>query len=392
MRRLSSICFVAGLVLCASAIAGAQRVNRPPVRRVPIEQPTALRQFYRGLRALERREQRQVRVLHYGDSNVAADLWTMVAREALQARFGNGGSGYLLPPGHGSWNRGPVRVASAVGWATRRRGFGRDFGPNDGRWGLAGVAVEPVGPAQPIRVRVPAGPRGRVFQLHVTSGRGRVPGAVELTVDRSNRHLVHTSFGDDAVIDPTPLSADPHVIQIRHARGRPRLLGMSVEHPSGVVYDVLGINGHRASAILHWDLDLLGEQIAARPADLVILSYGGNEALDPHLSLETYEQQTAEAVRRMRALVPRASCLLVGPLASYPQYAERMRAVTEIQRRLAARSGCGFWDSAALSGGAGTLPRWARYEGMVGGDHLHLGRAGYEMVGRAFVDALLRRY
>ena len=176
---------------------------------------------------------------------------------------------------------------------------------------------------------------------------------------------------------------------LRNRSGRPRVLGVSVEHASGVVYDVLGINGHRASAILHWDMDLLGSQLTARPADLLVLSYGGNEALDPMLTMETYETQTTEAVRRMRALMPGASCLLVGPLATYPQHQPRMSQVTTIQRRIAGQLGCGFWDSAATSGGPGTLRRWARFEGMVGGDHLHLGRVGYERVGTAFVDALL---
>ncbi len=374
-------------ILAWVGAAVAQHPVTPVVRPVPIEGAPALAHFHEALRALERGQGRQVRVLHYGDSNVAADLWTQVARDTLQRRFGDGGSGYLLPPGHGSWNRGPVRVSQAPGWATRRRGFARDFGPSDGRWGLAGVAIEPVGPTRPIRVHVPAGPAGRVFQLHLTEGPRGAEGAVQLTVGEASPRLIRASR--TAVVDATQLAPGEQTLSIRRVSGRPRLLGVSVEHPRGVVYDVLGINGHRASAILHWDLELLRAQLAARPADLLVLSYGGNEALDPQLSMATYEAQTTEAVRRMRALTPGASCLLVGPLATYPRHAERMRQVTRIQRQIAARAGCGFWDSAATSGGPGTLPAWARFEGMVGRDHLHLGRAGYTRVGEVFVAALL---
>src|SRR5690606_18325126 len=132
--------------------------------------------------------------------------------------------------------------------------------------------------------------------------------------------------------------------RIRGVRGVPRLLGVVVERRSGVVYDVLGINGHRASAILGWDEALLRAQLAHRRPDLVVLSYGGNEALDPDLPIATYEERARRAVARMRALTPGASCLLVGPLATYAEHAPRMRAVTEIQRRIASELGCAFWD------------------------------------------------
>ena len=168
------------------------------------------------------------------------------------------------------------------------------------------------------------------------------------------------------------------------------MLGVVVEATRGVVYDVLGINGHRASAINHWDTALWRAQLAQREPDLVVLSYGGNEALDPHLSMRVYEAQTRRAVATVRGLAAEASCLIVGPVASVERYAPRMRAVAEIQRRIAAELACGFWDASQTSGGPGTLRRWIRHPGMVGGDRLHLGPQGYTLVGREFVEALLR--
>lgn len=384
-RRLAAP--LAILALAALAPPGAAQV--PLIHAVEVERPEALAHFGEALRGLDAAPDRRVRVLHWGDSNVAADLWTAVTRDALQARYGHGGSGYLLPRTVGSWHRGPVRLTTDGGWAARRRGFARDFGPSDGRWGLAGVAVEPIAPGATLIAEVPAAGAERDLELHLL-GRPRA-GRLELRVDEGPWEPI-TLYREapELVVARRRLDGDAHRVRLRHAGGVPRVLGLVVERRAGVVYDVLGINGHRASAILSWDAALLRAQMEHRAPDLVVLSYGGNEALDRNLALATYEAQTDAAIGTIRSLAPGASCLLVGPLATFPEHAARMSAVTSIQRGLAARHGCAFWDSAQTSGGPGTLARWARVPGMVGRDHLHLGRAGYEEVGRGFVAALLR--
>lgn len=382
-RALAALAVTA---LAASALA--QPPREPIVREVAIEQPTALRGFAEALAGLARDPSRRVRVFHYGDSNVAADLWTAVAREELSRRYGDGGPGYLLPPGVGSHHRGAVSIEAEGPWESRRRGFVREFGPTDGLWGLAGVAAEARGPGARIVLEIPDAGVPHDLEVHLLA-RPR-PGAVEVRVDDGAPVRVDAQQERPGlVLRRFELAVGAHRVRIRHAAGAPRLLGVVVERRRGVVYDVLGINGHRASAILSWDEALLRAQLRHRRPDLVVLSYGGNEALDPELPIDTYEERTRRAVQRIRALVPEASCLLVGPLATFPEHAPRMRAVTEAQRRLAPELGCAFWDASRTSGGHGTLGRWARHPGMVSRDRLHLGRAGYERVGRAFVTALL---
>ena len=381
---------ISALLLAASlSPASAQVPAEPVVHRVDVENASALGHFHEALGRLARDPSRRVRVIHWGDSNVAADLWTAVTRDTLQSRYGHGGSGYLMPRSHGSWHRGPVRLSTDGGWAIRRRGFQRDFGPHDGLWGIAGVAMEPARPGATLIAEVPAAGVSRTMELHML-GRPR-PGRLDVRVDDGPWQSVSARRASRGlVVHRQRLDGSAHRVRVRHAAGVPRVLGLVVERDSGVVYDVLGINGHRASARLTWNEALLRAQLTTRAPDLVVLSYGGNEALDPNLSLDAYEEQTRDAIARTRALAPGASCLLVGPLATFERYAPRMGAVTEAQRRLARSTGCGFWDSSRTSGGPGTLRRWARFPGMVGSDRLHLGRTGYERVGRGFVEALLR--
>jgi lysophospholipase L1-like esterase len=187
------------------------------------------------------------------------------------------------------------------------------------------------------------------------------------------------------------LGAGEHTVHLRVQDGRPvRLLGVVVENAgSGVVYDVLGINGHRASAILEWDEALLRAQLARRTPDLVILSYGGNEALDPQLGMDRYERKLEQAVARIRSLAPSATLLLVGPLPMCPER-PRVAQVAAVQRRVAQRAAAAYWDASRLAGNGASLCSWRHQQpALISGDGLHLSKHGYTLVGQTFTKSLL---
>ncbi|MFO8073640.1 MAG: GDSL-type esterase/lipase family protein [Polyangia bacterium] len=362
------------------------------VRSVPVENAGALDRFHEALHGLAAGSERRVRVLHFGDSNVAADLWTGEVRRALQERFGDGGPGYLLPRPHGSWHSGSTSADCGRAFNTRRLGFAKGFGPPDGLWGLAGVAMEGAGPEAWFEIEVPE-IRGGVFELHAL---GRpCGGAVDVSIDGMPPLRVDVRRDEIGLVRSRwRLDEGAHGIRGRVVGGRRvRILGFAVERDrSGVVYDTLGINGHRAAAINLWDEGLLAEQLVSRRPDLVVLSYGGNEALSPRLSLPKYERDLRRAVSKMRRLTFGASCLLVGPVSMCPERRKVAR-VVEVQRRVAHEMGCGFWDSRAVSGGPGSLCRWiASRRDLVSGDHLHLRKKGYVLVAREFTRALLAGY
>jgi lysophospholipase L1-like esterase len=172
-------------------------------------------------------------------------------------------------------------------------------------------------------------------------------------------------------------------------------LGVAVEHDNpGVVYDVLGINGHRVTAFNLWNEQLLAAQLRHRPADLVILSYGGNEALArPHkLPLPQYQRELDQALEVVERLTPNASHLLVGPSSLCPPR-PRLDRVAEIMGRAAQAKGYAFWDLRQVTGGPGSLCSWRRaHPGWVAPDGIHFRLNGYQEIGRLFLEALLADY
>lgn len=382
---------LAALPTPARAEQGLPRKSRAiTVRHVPVENDKALLGFRKALIDLAQGRRKTVRVYHFGDSNVAADMWTGYVRHTLQERYGDGGPGYLLPTPHGSYHTGPVRMKVGPAFVTRRHGFAKMFGPRDGLWGLMGVAMEGMGAGAWFSARTPNYPEGAALSLHLL---GQNPGGrVAMVIDREQPDYVDTSHSAHGLIRQTwPLSPGAHSIKAQVMSPRPvRVLGMVIErNQPGVVYDTLGINGHRVTAINLWNTDLLEAQFRARPPDLVVLSYGGNEGLSKSLRLDEYEGKMRKAIVTIRRLAPRASVLLVGPVAMCPQR-PKVTKVATIQRRVAPEYGAGFWDSRQVSGGPGSLCHWiARDRSLVSHDRLHLRKRGYEIIAHEFTRALL---
>lgn len=373
--------------------AALRKRHQVEVHQVDMVNGKALAPFHRALGELAAGKRRRVRVYHFGDSNVAADLWTGYVRRALQARFGDGGPGYLLPPPHGSWHTGDIKVRAGPGFSTRRHGFAKRFGPCDGFWGLAGAAMEGGGAGAWFEARLPNYPEGSTFEVHAV---GQPPGGrIAVVIDRRDPDLFDTTHDSPGLVRQIwPLTPGSHIIKGQVISPRPvRVLGMVVERRQpGVVYDTLGINGHRVTAIDLWNVPLLAQQFRQRPPDLIVLSYGGNEGLSKSLNLSDYETKMRRVIVTIRRLAPRAAVVLVGPVAMCPARV-KVTKVVEIQRRVAPEYGAAFWDSRQVSGGRGSLCQWIRADRtLVSHDHLHLRKRGYELVAAEFTRALLKGY
>lgn len=344
----------------------------------------------------------QVRIVVYGASHVASDLWTYTVRQALQLRFGDAGHGFILPvkPWRGYRHVGYEPEGDWRAWRTLRVRTGHLVVD---RYGLAGVSVESAQAgargAISTPTDTPVGTSASRFELWFL----RQPGG-----GRFEAWIDGTLVGIESTDAPAPQAGyatyvvpdGPHRFEVRvHGDGPVRLFGLVVERDEpGVVLDTLGINGARLAIQLHWDEPLWREHLQRRRPDLVVLAYGTNEAGDDDVPVERYEAEVHEAVARVRRAVPEASCVLVGP-TDRPYYDRRRRLATDrprtrivadVMRRAAFAHGCGFFDVQAFMGGPMSMVAWVAADPpLASPDHVHLTAAGYERLGRALLDALL---
>jgi len=343
------------------------------------------------------------RILFYGASHVASDIFTGRVRESLQARFGDAGAGFVMPARPWPhYRHALIEHVESTGWHAPRV---RARHPVAGRFGLAGVALEAgerVATAK-LRTRAAGSTTGNASHCELMYMKQPDGGRVRIVLDGQPVATFSTA-GDDAqpAYFPFVTGDGPHEIEITtFADGPVTIFGLTLERDhAGVILDTVGIPGARARYHLLWDDALYREHVTHRAPDLVVLAYGTNEAGDKDVPIEDYESELRDVVGRLKTTSPGASCLLIGP-SDRPErlsdgtYAARDRVpqIVEAQRRTARAMGCGFFDLVAFMGGTLSMVRWAAAVPAYGApDHVHYTRRGYEALGDTLFGALVAGY
>ncbi|HEX3880113.1 MAG TPA: GDSL-type esterase/lipase family protein [Bryobacteraceae bacterium] len=358
--------------------------------------------FYAALARTERREPGAItRVSHYGDSPTTADLITGDLRAMLQARYGDAGHGFILLAKPWAWYQHRGASLSSSGWqifpATR-------FEIKDGIFGLGGVNF--MGNAG-AKTEIELDDSGQSnFDLYFESQPNG--GTVEIFANGETAEPLDriSTASDRAAADFASFEV-PHgasSIELK-ADGPVRLFGITAEKSGpGVVYDSIGLNGASITVLsrmfnaAHWSAEL-----QHRHPDLVTINYGTNEADFTSFIDKQYEKELREAIRRVRAALPESSILVMSPMdrgyRTGPGDIETMETIpriVEIQRRVAAATGCGFFDTFDAMGGAGTMARWYNAQPrLVSADFIHPNPAGGKIVAAALVKQMemgLSRY
>jgi lysophospholipase L1-like esterase len=420
----------------------------------------ALANFFRGLANLESPaadtvELPVVHIIHFGDSHVASDYWAGELREKLQARFGDGGPGFVLPGR--PWAS--IRYAEAKSldgeyWRTD----GLRPGEDDGVVGLGGMSLES------FRETNPASVLASFTQFEVLAATSPGSECLSVQVDDDDFHDLtpHTEqvipplpapnslvpepsskfLGGGAAdpLDPpappvaaqrrrkrrkpnppvppwkpwpagapldlldlvnsAPLAAGSHKVSVRSSCGsNARLLGVELFSGfKGIVYDTDGVNGAHLADVER-PLPALRRALLqqSHPA-LIIVSYGTNDIGTKDFTASGFEESAFQILSKLKADVGDASILVTGPTdRGSPRRRTRafiQAAQADLQpalRRAALRAGCAYWDQQAAMGGPGAMTRWVR-AGLASYDYIHFSGLGYKKLADMLYDQLMTEY
>jgi lysophospholipase L1-like esterase len=395
--------------LLSAAAASAESAAPPilgamPAPPVPGPLPRTpgheLDNFYAALHGLEKSARREhVRVAWLGDSHGASDLWSGPLRDALQARFGDAGPGFVHL-GYKSYRHDGVRIDIAGRWAVSPRGPSTPLRTGDGVFGLGGVLLagaedgphatitvtDPLLPAAPLTwdVCYKLGSERDEFQLSLTgepeqavkAGPGKVLGALQ--------HMILQSTGAAPALRAMPVM------------GQPEFCGVAVETDPktrpGVVLDTLGINGARLATPLAWDEAAWVAEASRRPPALVILEYGTNESGDHSVKPAAYAENLRRVLARIHRAAPACDCLVLAP-TDRADTEETTPLVRDALREAARASECGFWDTYEVMGGKGSIVAWRNESPpRAGPDGVHLHPRGYKDLGEKLAKEVLGGY
>jgi lysophospholipase L1-like esterase/predicted small lipoprotein YifL len=369
-----------------------------PAAPQPSSPSPGLERFFAALDELEQKRRREhVRITWLGDSHTAADFWTGVVRRSLAARFGAGGPGFVRA-GVQAYRHDDVKLGRDGRFRIQPDPPARRFPQGDGVFGLGGMRVLPdLGAKATLEVQQAALSGQLSFEVWY-----RLPPGAELRVELGTRVVNLNDKSDPLRVEGSPISrfrlhgaAGERLVLVASA-GQPELFGVIAEGSEpGIVLDTVGIDGARLATPLAWAEEPFIAEVRARAPALYVLAYGTNEVFDA-VRVERYADQLKALVGRFRRGAPQADCLIVGPpdaAARGGGSEPRVGEIDRLERRTAEELGCAFLSALELMGGEGSFARYMQATPRLARpDRIHLTPKGYEMLGQASADELLRRY
>jgi len=333
---------------------------------------------------------RPFRIVQFGDSHTAGDFFTEQLRRRLQAKYGDGGIGWIIPapvPGQSS-ARYNVQLSGDWLLKTSRSKNVSDL-PLGGfiNTGSVGskILVEPVHKLTPGRWR---------FGALVRSKPALVPSSLRLI----GAGRTHQNFSVFPQWTPVELSFSfitpaPFILQV--VSGRVEVAGLWIEREvSGVVVDHIGRNGATLSAFDRWSDDSIFRQLDARPVDAILLAYGTNESMD-NLTSSAYVSKIYHVIRRIQLASPTTPIILL----TAPSFAANLnmqcgqflppslRSVIRAQMASAILPGVQVWNWMHSMGGECAVADWSR-QGLMRADRIHMTPAGYRLSADLFYSWL----
>lgn len=325
-----------------------------------------------------------VRVLQWGDSHTAADMFTGEARRVFQQQFGDGSIGYSYAghPFAGYRILGSTRAQSAR-WKTAGNKF-RQL--SDGaELGMGGISISTDQPGEWVTLDAPCTELELQYMQQPGGGRLRFTDnddePVEIQTDTQQP-------GAGTFRYPCP-AGEHHFKVATEDRAPVTLLGWVATQP-GVTWESIGINGAEAPLMLKWDPQLFSQYLKDNSPALIVLAYGTNEAASADWDEESYRRAFASLIEMIHNDVPESSILVLGPTDRFIFRRHAWHAydgadkIIAAQRAVCRTEGCAYWDQRERMGGYGSMQQWV-YAGWAQPDHTHFTGEGY----RALADALM---
>ena len=369
---------------------GSAKID-PPVPS--IDSPEALDGFYHALAELARdRAKDHVRIAVFGDSNLTMDFPTGHLRRALQARFGDGGHGFVAlgkPWSH--YRHMDVRHDVVSGW----RAYAVTTSPTgDGLYGLAGIAVEnrwqgatTFVATAPLASPV-GGSAGRFDVFFLTRPKG---GAFEVRLDGSSRGRTETR-GDAAAMGVTHVAAPdgPHHLDvIARSPEIVRVFGVALERETpGIVIDTFGVGSLNTKTMTRYDPALEAQMLRERRYDLIVYMTGANDLF----TMDSVPASLHTLMTIQREALPGVSFLILTPAdrGRGKSFAPTLK-VVEQRRVLAKAEGAAFWDLWSAMGGQSSMKRFVNAK-LAYDDAVHFTDAGGAFIAGRLDHALMEGF
>lgn len=350
---------------------------------------------------MENAGDRPVRIVHYGDSQIEMDRISQDLRQALQERFGGGGTG--LFPAVSNVPSASIYKSASGGFAqytmygdstTQRAGHNR-YGmlaqvvklSGGGTISLRGtknkLAREGVKTFESVSVLYG---RGESLEVKAVSDTLKPVPVVE---NGENGTLVTWNFGRP--VRKATLSF----------RGSAEIYAVGADGAGGVAVDNIPLRGSSGTIFSRISKPLMEDCFALTDTRLIILQFGGNmmPMVRSTKTIEQYQEQIQKQLAYFHEVAPQAKILFIGPsdmgksvngrIVTWPHLPEMVDSL----KATVLRNDAAYWDLYRMMGGENSMVQWVKHRpAYAGPDYIHFTPAGARRVGEALSRSFLTYY
>ncbi|HNI25350.1 MAG TPA: MBOAT family O-acyltransferase, partial [Leptospiraceae bacterium] len=362
----------------------------------------ALKRFYEDLKELEAGREKTVRIIHYGDSIIWADMVTRRLKENFQKDFGDGGRGAVplfSKLERTVYDHSTSASESAFVWKRVRPG-----GSPDARLGFLGESYLPAFPgAETVHSSGLSAKPWKNLEL-IFRQNGTLPQVTEIRADSEGKTETLKSDSKEKCFSMkfSLNSRKASVKFLSQFQNHPFVDAMIFETEKGVSISPVSTMGIEMRDLLTVDEENFKCGMKIFRPRLVIFQFGVNESQNLWQSStrdeKYYKTWVKKTVQRYKKELPDTDILIISPMErirknEYGVYITmpEMMKIRKIHREIAEEDGIAFFDSLNAFGGTGKS-RELFDKGIIQEDRTHMTRQGSEYFADLLYDEIYREY
>jgi lysophospholipase L1-like esterase len=373
---------------------------------------------------------RSLVILHIGDSHTSADFLTGELRKRLQARYGAAAPGYITAGHpHIGVQTSSLKVTASPGWSYKS--LQKPDAVPEEFW-LSGYNAIATAPGETMSF---VSDRPQVFDtIEIEVTRQPHGGAIDVKLDG----VVETSYDlASSKIEPVVIRLQPtravtekvrEISIVTTGHGPVTIASVAIyTRQTGLTYNSIGYPGAQMSLVNKFSNKLLANDLIRIAPQIVVLSFGTNEASNESLDLTNYARGYERLVGKIKSALPGVTIVVIGP----PDFSElraacrkdkhgncghgggevtasaapnasamasdcgwrtppRLNQIREVQRDVAQREGLIYWNWASIMPSECGAHRWfTASPPLMAKDHVHFTVAGYKKSAEQFLNTLI---
>ena len=374
------------------------------------ESKTAMTNFFNALANISN-EDKSVRILHYGDSQIEGDRISDYLRLKLQGEFGGEGPGLIsfmpVAPSvvnkiswSGTWDRYPVfagrdkRVKhnnfGALAHITRFSSYGiiSDTAQAKSAW-VKIVTSKNGGPKAAAYKKIKLFYGGAQTKTHVELYENGTLNSSDSLAAGGNFNIKEFNLNQGALLQEFKFKG----------KDSPDFYGVSLEGGKGVMVDNFGLRGSSGTFFNQINFGQLKSFYDYLNTKLIILQFGGNSL--PYIKTKEQADAFGTYLRAqiviIKKIAPQASILVIGPAdmsvkigteyETHPQLEDLRDAI----RKAAFDTDCAFFDMYSCMGGRNSMLTWVE-QGIGAKDYIHFSSGGARKIAVLLYSSLMSDY